>query len=139
VRGCDGSESAAAAAGLGAVRVLLAEIADGHGGVASVDALAAAAMLVNPGAILIPHTVDGRDLAAPRAVRTRSAIAANAVRVSRDDEGSSPTTRCGVVWDSISRLNKWVSERCQMRANVYKLRPKLRPLGARRTDTLSSS
>jgi electron transfer flavoprotein alpha subunit len=83
----DGSKSAAAAAGLGAVRVLLAEIADGHGGVASVDALAAAAMLVNPGAILIPHTVDGRDLAARYAVRTRSAIAANAVRVSRDDEG----------------------------------------------------
>ena len=78
--------AAAAAADLGAARVLLADIPDGDA-VRTVDALAAAAVRVNPDAILIPHTLDGRDLAARFAVRTRSALAANAVGVSRDDEG----------------------------------------------------
>lgn len=86
-KGGNADSAAAAAAGLGAARVLLAEIPDGHGGVASVDALAAAALRVNPDAILIPHTIDGRDLAARYAVRTRSALAVNAVGVSRDSEG----------------------------------------------------
>lgn len=87
VKGGDADSAAAAAAGLGAARVLLAEIPDGFGGVASVDALAAAALRVNPDAILIPHTVDGRDLAARLAVRTHAALAANAVGVARDSEG----------------------------------------------------
>lgn len=86
-KGGDPERAAAAAASLGAARVLLAEMPDGHGGAVSVDALAAAAERVNPDAILIPHTMDGRDLAARYAARTRSAIAANAVGVSRDDEG----------------------------------------------------
>ena len=87
VKSGDADSAAAAAAGLGAARVLLAEIPDGFGGVASVDALAAAALRVNPDAVLIPHTVDGRDLAARFAVRTRAALAANAVGVARDSEG----------------------------------------------------
>jgi electron transfer flavoprotein alpha subunit len=86
-KGGDVDRAAAEAAGLGAARVLLAEIPDGFGGTASVDALAAAALRVNSDAILIPHTLDGRDLAARFAVRTRSALAANVVGVSRDDEG----------------------------------------------------
>lgn len=87
VKGGEADTAAADAAGLGAARVLLADVPDGFGGVASVDALAAAALRVDPDAVLIPHTVDGRDLAARFAVRTRSALAANAVGVSRDAEG----------------------------------------------------
>jgi electron transfer flavoprotein alpha subunit len=86
-KGGGADTAAAAAAELGASRVLLADIADGLGGTASVDALVAAAAGVHPDAVLLPHTVDGRDLAARFAVRTRSAIAANVVGVSRDDEG----------------------------------------------------
>jgi electron transfer flavoprotein alpha subunit len=86
-KGGSADTAAAAAAALGASHVLLADITDGFGGTASVDALVAAAARVHPDAVLLPHTVDGRDLAARFAVRTRSATAANVVGVSRDDEG----------------------------------------------------
>src|SRR5690606_645499 len=58
-------EPARVAAELGAARVLLAEhpgAATGLG-VAEVDALAAAVDAVRPGAVLVPHSVDGRDAA----------------------------------------------------------------------------
>jgi electron transfer flavoprotein alpha subunit len=56
-------------------------------GVPGVDALAAAAEQVQPDAILISHSLNGRDLAGRYAARSRAAISADAVGVSRDDEG----------------------------------------------------
>ncbi|AJT42454.1 electron transfer flavoprotein subunit alpha/FixB family protein [Psychromicrobium lacuslunae] len=55
--------------------------------VPGLDALSSAAELVKPQAILISHTVDGREIAGRYAVRSRSALAVDAVGVSRDAEG----------------------------------------------------
>ena len=52
-----------------------------------VDALAAAADLVRPDAILISNSIEGRDAAGRYAARTRSGLCADAVGVSRDAEG----------------------------------------------------
>ena len=83
-----GSAAAAEAADLGAVRVLVAETPDPSAlGVPGVDALAAAAELVQPDAILVSHSLNGRDLAGRYAVRARAAVCVDAVGVSRDDEG----------------------------------------------------
>ncbi|WP_062464022.1 electron transfer flavoprotein subunit alpha/FixB family protein [Demequina soli] len=82
----DGAAAQAAAAGaLGATRVLAAPA--GAAGVGVVDALEAAAARVRPGAVLASHSVDGREAAARYAARTRSALAVDAVSVSRDAEG----------------------------------------------------
>ncbi len=76
-----GPESLAAAAGeLGAAEVL---VADGD----RVDALAAAAAQVQPDAILVSHSVEGREVAGRYAVRSRSALAVDAAGVARDAEG----------------------------------------------------
>ncbi|WP_278237503.1 electron transfer flavoprotein subunit alpha/FixB family protein [Isoptericola sp. AK164] len=83
-----GAETEAAAAGaLGARRVLTVSTPAKTLGVPQVDALAAAARHVRPAAVLAAHSVEGREVAARYAVRTRSALAVDAVRVSRDDEG----------------------------------------------------
>lgn len=84
----DAEAAAAAAAALGAVKVLVAENSDPLAvGVPAVDALVAAAERIGPDAILVSHSLDGRDVAGRFAMRTRSAVAADAVGVSRDDEG----------------------------------------------------
>ena len=75
------------AAELGATRVLVAAGADAELTVPLVDALAAAAALVQPDAVLASHSVDGRDVAGRFAVRTGSALAVDAIGVSRDDDG----------------------------------------------------
>ncbi|MDF9277586.1 electron transfer flavoprotein subunit alpha/FixB family protein [Arthrobacter sp. EH-1B-1] len=77
------------AVSLGAKHVLTAEPegADSLLAVPAVDALAAAADLVRPDAVLISNSVSGRDVAGRFAARTRSALAIDAVGVSRDDEG----------------------------------------------------
>lgn len=74
------------AAALGASAVLVA--APGEGLVVPVvDALVAAADLVRPDAVLASHSIEGREAAGRFAARTRSAIAVDAVGVSRDAEG----------------------------------------------------
>lgn len=79
---------AAQLADLGATRVLVTERPDADAlGSFEVDALCAAAELVRPDAVLIPHSLDGRELAARFAVRTKAAVAADAVGVDRDDLG----------------------------------------------------
>ncbi|KRA24654.1 electron transfer flavoprotein subunit alpha [Microbacterium sp. Root61] len=85
----DGAAAAAAAGALGASTVLVAEAADAATALAvpTVDALAAAADLVRPDAVLISNSLDGRDVAGRFAARTRSGIAADAVAISRDAEG----------------------------------------------------
>lgn len=85
----EGESAAQAAASLGARRVLLAE-SDRVGReltVPVVDAVSAAVAEISPGAVLVPHSVDGRDVAARFAARTRSALITDAVGVGRDDEG----------------------------------------------------
>lgn len=77
---------AADAAALGAAQVLVAAPGEGLT-VPVVDALTAAADLVRPDAVLLSHSIEGRDVAGRFAVRTRSGIAVDAVGVSRDAEG----------------------------------------------------
>ncbi|MHC2999893.1 electron transfer flavoprotein subunit alpha/FixB family protein [Microbacterium sp. HJ5] len=74
------------AAALGAASVLVA--APGEGLVVPVvDALAAAADLVRPDAVLVSHSIDGREAAGRYAARSRSGLCVDAVGVSRDAEG----------------------------------------------------
>ncbi len=75
------------AAALGAAVVLTADGDSSLLGVPVVDALAAAANLVRPDAILISNSIEGRDVAGRYAARTRSGLAVDAVGVSRDAEG----------------------------------------------------
>ncbi|MCX6502596.1 MAG: electron transfer flavoprotein subunit alpha/FixB family protein [Microbacterium sp.] len=82
----DADALAQEASNLGAAQVLTAAPGDGLG-VGVVDALAAAATLVRPDAVLASHSVDGREAAARYAARTRAALAVDAVGVSRDDLG----------------------------------------------------
>lgn len=85
----EGEAAAAAVAELGAARVLTAEIAGVRSTVGGpvVDALAAAASAVRPDAVLISHSIEGRDVAGRFAARTRAPLAVDAVGVARDDEG----------------------------------------------------
>ncbi len=82
-------ELAAAAGALGAQAVLVADLggADTALTVPLVDALAAAADLVQPDAVLISNSIEGRDIAGRFAARTRRALSVDAVGVARDDEG----------------------------------------------------
>ena len=74
------------AGALGAGVVLVA--APGEGLVVPVvDALVAASDLVRPDAVLVSHSVEGREAAGRFAARTRSGLCVDAVGVSRDAEG----------------------------------------------------
>lgn len=75
-----------AAAALGAAHVLVAAAGDGLT-VPVVDALAAAAHLVQPDAILVSNSIEGRDVAGRFAARTRSGLCVDAIGISRDAEG----------------------------------------------------
>ncbi|WP_431230858.1 electron transfer flavoprotein subunit alpha/FixB family protein [Paenarthrobacter nicotinovorans] len=77
------------AAGLGAVRVLIAESSATAEDlvVPVVDALTAAFAEIAPQAVLISNSVEGREVAGRLAARKGLAVAADAVAVSRDDEG----------------------------------------------------
>lgn len=77
----------ARAAELGASQVLTAVAAESQVGAGATDALAAAVELVSPQAILLAHSIEGRELAGRYAARSRSALAVDVVAVSRDDQG----------------------------------------------------
>lgn len=81
---------AAKAAELGAAAVLRADATTAVGRGAG-DALAAAAALVNPDAVLASHSIEGREAAARFAARTRSGVIADAIAVARDSEGVTAT------------------------------------------------
>jgi electron transfer flavoprotein alpha subunit len=74
---------------LGAAQVLVAESASVGRILTSpvLDPLAAASQLVRPQAVIFANSVEGRDMAGRFAVRTRAAIAVDAVGLDRDDEG----------------------------------------------------
>lgn len=78
---------AARAAELGATRVLTATATAGQLGSGAADALTAAAELVSPDAVLVSHSIEGRELAGRYAARSRSALAVDVVAVHRDAEG----------------------------------------------------
>jgi electron transfer flavoprotein alpha subunit len=84
-----GSADAAAekAAELGAVATLTAAATEGNLGTAAVDAVAAAAELTAPDAVLVPNNLDGRDIAGRYAVRSGSAVSVDATGLERDSEG----------------------------------------------------
>ena len=83
------ADASQAAGAIGAKLVLTAEPegATSRLAVPIVDALAAAADLVQPDAILISNSINGRDVAGRFAARRRSALAIDAVGLSRDEEG----------------------------------------------------
>jgi len=80
-------ELAADAARLGASRVLTAQVASDALTVPVVDAVAAAFALVQPSAVLVSHSIDGRDVAARFAARAGLPLAVDAIGVGRDEEG----------------------------------------------------
>jgi electron transfer flavoprotein alpha subunit len=75
------------AAATGAERVLVVETNPTQLTIPHVDALAAAAAVVAPDAVLVSNSIDGRDIAGRFAARTSAPIAVDAIGVSRDDEG----------------------------------------------------
>lgn len=84
----ENADLAVDAAALGAAAILTASPAGGNAlTVPVVDAVAAAVALVKPAAVLFSHSVDGRDAAGRYAARSRSALAVDAVGLSRDEEG----------------------------------------------------
>ncbi|NJC24299.1 electron transfer flavoprotein alpha subunit [Arthrobacter pigmenti] len=84
-----GAEAASEAGSLGAKHVLMAEMEELSSalGVPVVDALTVAADQVQPDAILITNSLDGRDAAGRFAARKRCALAVDAIGVGRDEEG----------------------------------------------------
>lgn len=84
-----GDGAAKAAAALGATKVFVAETVDvtTQLTVPAVDALQAAVEALAPEAVLVSHSVEGRDVAARYAARTRSALLIDAVGVAKDDKG----------------------------------------------------
>jgi electron transfer flavoprotein alpha subunit len=84
-----GNPAAAALGAWGAKQVLVAQISDADTALTRpvLDALVAAAELVQPDAILISNSIDGRDVAGRFAARTRSGLNVDAVGIDRDEEG----------------------------------------------------
>lgn len=76
-----------AAAEMGANHVYVADVSAQSLGVPAVEAVVKAADLINPEAILFPHSIDGRDIAARYAARYRWALSVDAVGVERDEQG----------------------------------------------------
>ena len=82
-----GADAVGQAAAVGASAVLTADGDAAQLTVPIVDALQAAFDRVRPDTVLISNSISGRDVAGRFAVRTRNALAVDAVGVSRDDEG----------------------------------------------------
>ena len=78
---------AAAAAGLGAAKVLLADGDSSIYSTPTVDALQAAAALVQPAAVLAAHSDQSKEVVARFAIRNGAAVNYDAIDVSRDAEG----------------------------------------------------
>ncbi|GAA3907820.1 electron transfer flavoprotein subunit alpha/FixB family protein [Microbacterium invictum] len=90
VAGDDAHAAFVTAAGqLGAGTVLTAGLGGADTALTAplVDALQAAAALVQPDAVLISNSIEGRDIAGRYAVRSNSALSVDAVGLVRDDEG----------------------------------------------------
>ena len=82
-----GGGLAAEAGRLGAESVLVVPVPSDRLVTGLADALDAAATHTAPGAVLVAHSVDGREAAARFAIRTKRALLVDAVGVQRDEEG----------------------------------------------------
>lgn len=84
-----GSAAAAALGKWGAAQVLVSEVSRAASMLTRpvLDALTTASELVEPDAVLISNSVDGRDVAGRFAARTRSGLNVDAVGIERDEEG----------------------------------------------------
>ncbi|MGC0370079.1 electron transfer flavoprotein subunit alpha/FixB family protein [Microbacterium sp. SLBN-111] len=85
--GADADALTAAAGAAGAAQVIRVSIPEGSVVTPLVDALAAAEGLVVPAAVLVAHSIDGREAAARFAVRTHRALLIDTVGVGVDEEG----------------------------------------------------
>lgn len=83
----ENAELASDAAALGATVVLTAAPDADALTVPAVDALAAAYALVQPDAVLVSNSIEGRDVAGRFAARQSLALSVDAVGVTRDDDG----------------------------------------------------
>lgn len=84
----DSDGIARTAASWGADRILVARSSlGGPPSVRVIDALTAAMDVVGPSAVLVEHSVQGRDLVARLAARRGTALAIDATRISRDPQG----------------------------------------------------
>ncbi|WP_341578231.1 electron transfer flavoprotein subunit alpha/FixB family protein [Microbacterium schleiferi] len=83
----DNEGAAPQAAALGAATVLTAPRGSQELTVPLVDAMASACALVQPDAVLISNSIEGRDVAGRLAARLSLALAVDAVGVTRDDQG----------------------------------------------------
>lgn len=86
-RAADTNSAAQELGKLGAATVLSAEVTDIKDPNQLVDILEVADERVNPAAILLSHSLEGREVAARFAARKRRAILTDAVGVERDSEG----------------------------------------------------
>ena len=75
------------AAELGAHIVLTAEADQGQRSATTVNALEEAAARLRPNAVIASHSVEGREIAARFAARTKAVIAVDVLEVARDDQG----------------------------------------------------
>jgi electron transfer flavoprotein alpha subunit len=84
-----GGAAAQSAADLGATRVLVVESAAAECSLTAptLDALIAASELIRPHAVLLSHSIDGKDVAGRFAVRSGQALLVDVVGISRDAEG----------------------------------------------------
>jgi len=80
-------ELGAAAAALGAAKTIVVPVPAGLVTVSIAAALTAAAEHTAPAAVLVAHSIDGREAASRFAIRTKRALLVDAVGVDRDDEG----------------------------------------------------
>ncbi|MCL2482254.1 MAG: electron transfer flavoprotein subunit alpha/FixB family protein [Propionibacteriaceae bacterium] len=71
----------------GAGQVIIVPVEEGLVVVGLVEALARACEHLAPGAVLAAHSIEGREVAARVAIRTKRALLTDAVGVDRDDQG----------------------------------------------------
>lgn len=134
----DDEAAAAEAASLGASAVLVARprpvVTLG-----TVDALAAAAALVSPVALLASHSVEAREALARYAARTKAAVLADAVAVARDDEGITTTHSAFGGSYTVTASATWGAPAITLRQGVVDDRADARPLVSMTLDVPDST
>ena len=118
----DGGVSAELAE-IGATAVLRA-----GAGTRAVDALAAAAASVRPEAVLVSHSIEGREAAAGFAARTRSGVIADAVDIRHDPEGITAVNAAYGGAYTVDSAVTWGSPVITVRQGVIEARATAQPV-----------
>jgi electron transfer flavoprotein alpha subunit len=131
------ADAASAAAELGAVAVLRADSPTTIA-VGAADALVAAAAQVQPDAILVSQSVEGREAAARFAARTRSGLIMDAIGVARDDQGvvASNSSYGGAY--SVTSAVTWGAPVIAVRQGVIEARASAQPANVVELDAAAS-